>query len=244
MGLVRANIPNIITLGSVGCGFASLMNLIEQNYNAGMLFFFLAIIFDAADGKVASLLDARSEIGSTLDSLSDVVSFAFIPGVSLYLFYWNAPQSNWMTHLVAWGLGIGYAWAGILREVRFVSTQMNRSRAEGFVGLPIAPPAGLAVSSLALANLYPETLYNTPGLILVLAIFAAIVYLMTVSKLIFLRWGGKAIGVQTAVSLVIGAIGYAILGSFGAFLAIYFMSFCLFYILGSTIYDLLQQKDK
>jgi CDP-diacylglycerol--serine O-phosphatidyltransferase len=45
---------------------------------------FIAAIIDFADGFVARLLKAESEIGKQLDSLADVVTFGVLPGIMLY----------------------------------------------------------------------------------------------------------------------------------------------------------------
>ena len=40
-----------------------------------------------------------------------------------------------LTTIAAWTAGIGYTCAGIFREVRFMVTQVDRTRDEGFIGL-------------------------------------------------------------------------------------------------------------
>ncbi|HVG13897.1 MAG TPA: CDP-alcohol phosphatidyltransferase family protein, partial [Chitinophagaceae bacterium] len=50
----------------------------------GALFIFAAALVDFLDGFLARLLNASSEMGKQLDSLSDVVSFGVAPGMILY----------------------------------------------------------------------------------------------------------------------------------------------------------------
>jgi len=50
----------------------------------GALFIFFAAVVDFLDGFVARMLNAASERGKQLDSLSDVVSFGVAPGMILY----------------------------------------------------------------------------------------------------------------------------------------------------------------
>ncbi len=227
---LKSTIPHLLTFSNIACGFASLISLVEGRFVQGMWFMFLATIFDGIDGKVATLLNVKSEMGSVLDSLSDAVSFAVLPGVSLYLFYTFAPQSGPIIQLAAWVAGIGYTCAGVFREVRFMSSQTARTRAQGFIGLPIAPPAGLSVGMLSLANLHPETLYNPVGLVAMFGIAALNAYLMTISTINYLRWSGRAIAGQTAFSFVIGGAAYFYWGTSGALIAGFFIGFCSIYI--------------
>jgi len=223
-------IPVALTLAGAGCGFASLIFLMQGRYVAGMLWMALAVFFDGIDGKIASVLDAKTELGAVLDSKADVVSFAVLPGVAAYLFFHRAPDGGLFATVAAWTAGIGYTCAGIFREVRFMVSQTNRTRGEGFIGLPIAPPAGLIVAMLSLANLYPHTLYQPMWQVVFFVVVASTAYLMIGSTINYLRWNGRAIALQTLVALPTGVAGYLALGTAGAFLAVYFMTFCSIYI--------------
>jgi phosphatidylserine synthase len=204
--------------------------LVQGRYVAGMLWMCLAVFFDGIDGKVASTLDARSELGAVLDSKADVVSFAVLPGVAAYLYFHRSPDPGWLTTVAAWMAGIGYTCAGILREVRFMVTQTDRTRGQGFIGLPIAPPAGLIVAMLSLANLFPHTLYQPAWQVVFFVVVALNAYLMTGSRINYLRWGGRAIAAQTLAAVAVGVAAYVALGTLGAFLATYFIAFCSIYI--------------
>ena len=63
--------------------FTSSFNIPEKLSYAA-LFLFAAAMVDFLDGFVARLINATSEMGKQLDSLSDVVSFGVAPGVILY----------------------------------------------------------------------------------------------------------------------------------------------------------------
>jgi len=230
MAKKRLWIPASLTLAGVGCGFASLIFLVQGRYVAGMLWMALAVIFDGIDGKVASMLDARSELGAVLDSKADVVSFAVLPGVAAYLFFHRSPDAGLLTNVAAWTTGVGYTCAGIFREVRFMVTQVDRTRGEGFIGLPIAPPAGLIVAMMALTNLFPHTLYRPTWQVIYFMIVVLCAYLMTGSTINYLRWGGRAIAVQALAAVAVGVAAHVALGTPGTFLAVYFIAFCSIYI--------------
>jgi CDP-diacylglycerol--serine O-phosphatidyltransferase len=234
-------IPSALTFAGAGSGFVSLICLLEGRYVAGMLWMFLAVFFDGIDGKVASLLGARSELGAVLDSQCDVVSFALLPGVALFLFFQRSPQDGLLLEIAAWTAGIGYMCAGIFREVRFLATQMDRERSEGFIGLPIAPPAGLNVAMLSLANLFPHLFYRPGWHVAVFVVAALNAYLMTLGTINYHRWGGHAIVLQTLTALIAGVAAYVLLGTGGAFLAAFCFSFCAIYISFHPIQSLIQR---
>ena len=47
---------------------------------------FIAMIFDALDGRLARLTNTSTEFGAQLDSIADMVSFGLAPAVLLYIF--------------------------------------------------------------------------------------------------------------------------------------------------------------
>ncbi len=244
MSNIKTSIPNLITLASVGCGFATLVQLLEANYSIAMIWMFLAIILDGIDGKVANLLGVKTATGPILDSLSDVISFAFLPGFSLYLFYHNAPQMSLLTEMAAWVAGIGYTIGGLLRLVRFTASQTDRARGEGFLGLPSPPPAGLIIASVSLAGLFPATLYHPSGFILFFVIVTLNVYLMTLSNINYRRWGRLGISLQITVSVLLAVIAYFYWGTIGALLAVFYIAFCSVYIYSHVVWAIYRKLSK
>ncbi|PJZ69643.1 CDP-diacylglycerol--serine O-phosphatidyltransferase [Leptospira perolatii] len=83
-------VPNMITLGNLSMGFASILIASEasgsgpKSYILAGFFILLAAILDGLDGMVARALDATSELGADLDSLADLTTFGIAPG---FLFY-------------------------------------------------------------------------------------------------------------------------------------------------------------
>ncbi len=234
---IKQSIPNLLTLTSVGCGFTTLVQLLEANYVAAMFWMFAAIVFDGIDGKAANLLGVKTETGPILDSLSDVISFAFLPGFSLYLFYHNAPQISFWTEVAAWVVGIGYTLGGLMRLVRFTAEQTDRTRGEGFLGLPSPPPAGLMIGFVALAGLFPNTLYHPAGFVFMFLLAGLNVYLMTLSNINYLRWGARGITLQTSASIFGAVIAYFYFGTIGAFVAVFYIAFCSVYMYSHVLWS-------
>ena len=96
-------IPNLFTLINLFLGCIAIMYALQTesisiyvgddlstHYNiperltVAAYFIFAAAVVDFLDGFVARLLNATSEMGKQLDSLSDVVSFGVAPSMILY----------------------------------------------------------------------------------------------------------------------------------------------------------------
>jgi len=86
-------LPSMLTLGNLFCGFLSMayttdaLSLLAADDEAGAvarigqagLIIFLAMVFDALDGKVARITGQISKFGGELDSLADMVTFGVAP---------------------------------------------------------------------------------------------------------------------------------------------------------------------
>lgn len=115
----------------------------------------VAGVIDFLDGFVARLMNATSEIGKQLDSLSDVVSFGVAPSVIMYqlLRMAYATEPNGMYISIIYLLpAVLVACAGAYRLARFnVATDQKYS----FKGVPI-PAAGIFIASLPLILHFQE----------------------------------------------------------------------------------------
>ena len=108
---MKRHIPNFVTILNLLCGVTGIWFVLEHNPYYGALLVFLAAFFDFADGFLARQLNAYSNVGKSLDSLADMVSFGVLPG---FLIFRLQTISN--------GLGLGYDWIPDLtsHEVLFV----------------------------------------------------------------------------------------------------------------------------
>ncbi|HRS53224.1 MAG TPA: CDP-alcohol phosphatidyltransferase family protein, partial [Bacteroidales bacterium] len=78
---LKNNIPNLLTLINLLCGCIAIAMEFQGRYIVTITLIFIAAIFDFLDGFIARLLNAKSNIGKDLDSLSDIVSFGVLPGI-------------------------------------------------------------------------------------------------------------------------------------------------------------------
>ncbi len=132
----------------VGDDLSSHYNIPEK-ISIASYFIFAAAVIDFLDGFVARLLNASSEMGKQLDSLSDVVSFGVAPSVILYqlLRISFIKEENGLETSIAWLLpAFIVACAGAYRLARF---NIDTSQSYGFKGVPI-PAAGLLIASFPL----------------------------------------------------------------------------------------------
>jgi CDP-diacylglycerol--serine O-phosphatidyltransferase len=81
---MKKHIPNAVTLMNLLSGSVGVIFLFKGNIFAASAMIFLAAIFDFFDGFLARLLGAYSEIGKSLDSLADMISFGLLPGLIVY----------------------------------------------------------------------------------------------------------------------------------------------------------------
>ena len=201
---------------------------------------FAAVLFDAFDGVVATRLSAKSELGAQLDAFSDIVSFALLPGFVLYQFFHTVSSPNLWSEMAAWIAGIGYANAGIFRELRFLSIPPEKQSRKGFIGLPIAPPASLIVALVTLNSLKPDLLPAAMMQVLIFGVAALGAYLMTLSHVEYLRWRGRGISLQVLGAAGFGLWGGLTIGSIHGAGAAFFTAFSAIYYFGHLIYKAYQ----
>jgi CDP-diacylglycerol--serine O-phosphatidyltransferase len=108
---MKRHIPNFVTILNLLCGVIGIWFVLEHNPYYGAFLIFLAAFFDFADGFLARQLGAYSNIGKSLDSLADMISFGVLPG---FLVFRLQTISN--------GLGLGYDWIPDLssHEILFI----------------------------------------------------------------------------------------------------------------------------
>jgi len=148
-------LPNLITLGSVFCGFNAIRLVARDNptefdvYRAAVLLIF-AMVFDMMDGRVARMTKTQSAFGLQLDSLADVISFGVAPSLLVYKWVlYRLPTAGILTAFV-------YIACAAIRLARFnvLATSPTGSPVKPgkyIMGLPSPPACGILIS-LVLAN--------------------------------------------------------------------------------------------
>jgi CDP-diacylglycerol--serine O-phosphatidyltransferase len=148
-------LPNLITLGSVFCGFNAIRLVAKETpteedvYRAAVLLIF-AMLFDLMDGRVARMTKTQSAFGLQLDSLADIISFGLAPALLVY---------KWVLHrepIPGILTAFMFVSCAAIRLARFNVLSSNASGAptkpgKYIIGLPSPPAAGILIS-LMVAN--------------------------------------------------------------------------------------------
>lgn len=135
---ITSHIPNTITCLNLISGAVAIILALHGSQQLGCLtgfqWSFIAIgaaaVFDFADGAMARLLHAYSDMGRELDSLSDLVSFGLAPTAMVYTAITEAAGGfTW------WAIpALLIAVCGALRLARF---NIDTNQSTTFTGLPI-----------------------------------------------------------------------------------------------------------
>ncbi len=84
MKFIKNNLANAFTLGNLFSGSIGAIQLILGHYEITAICIIVSLVLDFFDGFVARALKSNSNLGVQLDSLADMVSFGFLPGLVMY----------------------------------------------------------------------------------------------------------------------------------------------------------------
>jgi CDP-diacylglycerol--serine O-phosphatidyltransferase len=157
-------LPSLATLGNALCGFGAIyVSTLEPspeirdrltNFFASHSFLvaayliFLAMLFDAIDGRLARFARHTTDFGGQLDSLADVISFGVAPAMlAATVFREQGPQDVPVAlSRLMWAMAALYMSCAAIRLARFnVSNEHGEQHHFSFLGLP-SPGAGGAVA--------------------------------------------------------------------------------------------------
>jgi CDP-diacylglycerol--serine O-phosphatidyltransferase len=185
-------LPSLITLGSTFCGFLAIAYVADalrlqaagEAERAFMLMgragylIFLAMIFDALDGRVARMSHVTTEFGGQLDSLSDAISFGVAPAfiakgiIGLY-------DPAFVPKLTLF-VSVVFVACAVLRLARYNVEHDNLvTGLDEFRGLPSPGAAGgIAVAAILCAE-YPDAM---SGVVKGLPILTFVLAILMVSR--------------------------------------------------------------
>jgi CDP-diacylglycerol--serine O-phosphatidyltransferase len=83
---MKNQLANFVTLLNMFCGLLAIWQAMNGQMEAACLLILAGGIFDFFDGFVARALNASSELGKQLDSLSDVITFGAAPSIMMAYF--------------------------------------------------------------------------------------------------------------------------------------------------------------
>lgn len=187
-------LPSLATLGNAICGFGAMYVstlsgdspdpwtrwFLSHRFVAAAYLVFLAMLFDALDGRLARFARHTTDFGGQLDSLADVVSFGAAPAfLALQVFKVDVPDAMpaAFTRLF-WAFGALYLACAAIRLARFnVSNEHGEQHHFSFLGLP-SPGAAGAIIALVLMQQDLEMETQRTGSVLLQALAYVCVWLL------------------------------------------------------------------
>jgi CDP-diacylglycerol--serine O-phosphatidyltransferase len=136
---LKSIIPNSLTALNLLCGCISVLAFLGEEHFAGIMLILIAALADFLDGFVARLLKVQSELGKQLDSLADMVSFGFVPGVIVFksLVGSNPLNNNYLEELNSQNyLPLFGFLITIFSGVRLAKFNIDTRQSNSFIGLP------------------------------------------------------------------------------------------------------------
>ena len=133
---IRKHIPNAITCLSLLSGCVASVMALHGNLLSALIWIIIAAVFDFCDGFAARLLKAYSPMGKELDSLSDMVSFGFAPGMVVY---WLLGEASTALPFGSLNTYIPYLAFVIptFSGLRLAKFNIDERQTTSFIGLPV-----------------------------------------------------------------------------------------------------------
>lgn len=163
--MIKKHIPNAITCANLFSGCIGIVYAFNGALEMAAYFVLLSGIFDFFDGLAARALNVKSSIGKELDSLADMVSFGFLPGVVLFKLL---STSDFSADLLPY-LGFVVTVFSALRLAKF---NVDTRQTEDFIGLNTPMNTLLIVSLPFIQKDYPQIIGSTLFLVALTAILS------------------------------------------------------------------------
>lgn len=228
---MKKNIPNLITLLNLISGFMGLIFLLKGQFYIAIYLVFLAGLFDFLDGLAARSLNAYSDIGKSLDSLADIVSFGVLPG--LIVFY-SLVGNPFPIKILNEALPYIAFFIPAFSAVRLAVFNNDPGQKNSFRGLPTPANAFLLVSaSFIYSQLTTISIIHTSFFLIV--IIAGCNLMVSGLKMFSFKYeaGEKRGMLRNLIFILIATLFIVMLGMEGVFLSI------VLYILISIVYSFL-----
>ncbi|WP_316809723.1 CDP-diacylglycerol--serine O-phosphatidyltransferase [Pedobacter heparinus] len=156
--MIKKHIPNAITCANLFSGCIGIVYAFNGALEMAAYFVLLSGIFDFFDGFAARLLQVKSDIGKELDSLADMVSFGFLPGVVMFqLLAKSNPAATYLPYL-------GFIIT-VFSALRLAKFNIDKRQTEDFIGLNTPMNTIFIVALPFIQKDYPLIIGSAPLLI-------------------------------------------------------------------------------
>ncbi|MBR5532835.1 MAG: CDP-diacylglycerol--serine O-phosphatidyltransferase [Bacteroidales bacterium] len=237
---IKKHIPNSITCLNLLCGCIACMFAFKGYTNINYVYLSAilicaAAVFDFMDGFAARLLKAYSPMGKELDSLADLISFGFAPGViSMQIANLIIPPyyTEWWWEYMPYMAFLIPVFAGL----RLAKFNIDTRQTTSFIGLPVPANAlfWIGFYSLVEQNSWAECIYCWIAMVLLFSYLMVSEIPMFSLKFANLKFKENYLRFILIIStiLFVAFLGYAGLAPS-----------ILFYIILSFVQNLLLKKE-
>ena len=209
---MKKHIPNALTCANLLSGCIGVVFAFKDNFDVAAYAVLISGIFDFFDGFVARWLGVKSSIGKELDSLADMVSFGFLPGVVMFkmlaLSDFSSPYLPYLGFLIT-----------MFSALRLAKFNIDERQTEDFIGLNTPMNTLFIVSLPFIQRDYPGIGNST---LLLISITAVMCFLLTSEIRIFSLKFGSLEWAQNKIKFIFLILS-AILIAFLQFAAIPFV---------------------
>jgi len=165
-------LPNLITAGSLFCGFFALLRTLQEDFYTGAIFILASGLLDGMDGKIARYTNTTTRFGVEFDSLADVIAFCVAPGILVYA--WALEPFGRM----GWLASFLFVVCGALRLARY-NLQGSTVESRFFSGLPTPAAAGLIATGVLVYFEAGDTGVNKHLIVLIVTYLLAFLMVST-----------------------------------------------------------------
>lgn len=162
---MKRHIPNAITCANLLSGCIGVVFAFKGDLNAAAYAVLISGVFDFFDGMVARWLNVKSDIGKELDSLADMVSFGFLPGVVMFQLL---AQSDFSSPYLPYA---GFLMT-IFSALRLAKFNIDTRQTEDFIGLNTPMNTLFIVSLPFIQKDYPQIVNSSLLLIAITVIMS------------------------------------------------------------------------
>jgi CDP-diacylglycerol--serine O-phosphatidyltransferase len=233
-------IPHILTLSNLFFGCAAIICLITGNWDQAIIFIFISGIADFFDGMAARALSVSGELGKQLDSLADVVSFGFVPGIISYILISRSMGYSYSPiNELNWAAMSGFILT-LFSAIRLGKFNIDTRQSHGFIGLNTPTNTFFFCGLLWLVEGHAEliNLIDNPYGWVIISVFMS---LMMVVPLPMFSFKVKKLSIQGNEYRILLVLGIILLIIFFGKAALSLS--VIYYILLSIIQFLLKKKQ-
>lgn len=133
---MKKNIPNFITLANLFMGCCALASIMYGQFVQAFFFSLASGVADFLDGTLARWLKVKSEFGTQLDSLADMVSFGVVPGAVLYMLLVKGFSGREVLPIQLTMAAAPAFLVTLFAAIRLAIFNIDDCQSENFIGMP------------------------------------------------------------------------------------------------------------